>query len=521
MAYDKRSEVNLDNIQGSIWPRLPHYYETFLFFKIQEPDAFKKHLKNYAKNITTGAQCKKYFEDADADDIPQTKPGIPRTDIPPEKRERFEAVNISFSYKGIEKLVMQYRGNKLDDELHIKGMYKDLVFEGPDEPERLAPEYQPPPTQSAANDSWRVDGLFIVTGQTKDKLEEKIKEVKAAFNENTDSASVKIAFTKEGNLRNADGKAEKAQGGSVSLHGKEHFGFEDEISQPQIQGLDFPQKGEQRSIPPGWIITGLEGDKAAQPAWATEGSFLVFREIEEKVPEFNDFVKKESQKMTSFDDGTGEKLAAYLMGRWKNGSPIELDPKGDKPEHIFANNFDFDHRNSRAKNTKCPFAAHIRKMRPRADLYIDRDDSDDSDDEEVIANQQVINSNVIIRRSITFGPEVDETEEKKETKHRRGIYFLCYQSSIRNGFNFLVTRWASNNVFPPNKGIDKGPGVDPFISQRNRPDHPEGHVSIYNKPDDEQPDTVQLGFLPWIDQRGGEYFFTPSIDALKNTLSDE
>lgn len=79
-------------------------------------------------------------------------------------------------------------------------------------------------------------------------------------------------------------------------------------------------------------------------------------------------------------------------------------------------------------------------MRPRADLYIDTDDSDDSDDKEVIANQQVINSNAIIRRSITFGPEIDETEEKERTTHRRGIYFLCYQSSIRNGFNFLVTR---------------------------------------------------------------------------------
>lgn len=79
-------------------------------------------------------------------------------------------------------------------------------------------------------------------------------------------------------------------------------------------------------------------------------------------------------------------------------------------------------------------------MRPRADLYID-EDSDDSDEEEVKANRQVNNSNVILRRSITFGPEVSETEEKeKTTKENRGIYFLCYQSSIRNGFNFLVTR---------------------------------------------------------------------------------
>jgi deferrochelatase/peroxidase EfeB len=38
------------------------------------------------------------------------------------------------------------------------------------------------------------------------------------------------------------------------------------------------------------IFTGLEGEKAKQPSWATEGSFLVFREIVEKVPEFNEYV---------------------------------------------------------------------------------------------------------------------------------------------------------------------------------------------------------------------------------------
>jgi hypothetical protein len=116
---------------------------------------------------------------------------------------------------------MQRRGDKLDDELHIRGMYKDMVFEGPDDPQLLAPEYKPPPEHAADNDDWRVDGLFIVTAQTKDKLEAKIKELETGFNVGTASASVEIAFRKEGNLRNADGKAEKAQGGTVSLHGKE------------------------------------------------------------------------------------------------------------------------------------------------------------------------------------------------------------------------------------------------------------------------------------------------------------
>ncbi|KAL4963397.1 Dyp-type peroxidase [Aspergillus stella-maris] len=514
----KKTEVDIGNIQGSIWPRLPKYYEAFLFFKIMDTDVFKTHLRSIAGKITTGAQCREYF--LEIDDLPQSTPGKPRTDIPPERRKPFEAVNISFSYKGIEKLVMQRRGDKLDDELHIRGMYKDMVFEGPDDPNLLADEYKPPKGHPADNDQWRVDGLLIVTAQTKDKLDEKVEEVKRSFGLGTPSSSIEIAYEKHGNLRNADGKAKKAQDGTFSLHGKEHFGFEDEISQPQIRGLDpEPGNGHQRNIPPGLIFTGLDGDKAKHPDWATEGSFLVFREIVQKVPEFDKFMRESSKQIPSFDDGTGEKLAAYLMGRWKNGSPVELDPDGTKPEYIFADNFDYAKGHTLLKNTKCPFAAHIRKMRPRADLYVDTKHTED--EEEIAANEQVSNTNLIIRRGITFGPEVDEVEEAEETKHKRGIYFLCYQSDIRNGFNMLIARWASNRTFAPNTGVEGGPGVDPIISQRSHPEHPEGYVSIYDQPTDERPYKLPLSFVSWTDQRGGEYFFTPSISALKTKLSEE
>lgn len=48
----------------------------------------------------------------------------------------------------------------------------------------------------------------------------------------------------------------------------------------------------------------------------------------------------------------------------------------------------------------------------------------------------------------------------------------------------------------------------------------EGHVSIFNMSDDDHPH-LKLGYIPWIDQRGGGYFFTPSIKALEATLSEE
>ena len=105
------------------------------------------------------------------------------------------------------KLVGEYNDVKLNDELLETGQFKDLVFEGADTPDKLALEYKPPQNYHVNNDDWRVHGLFIVASQTKDSLDAKIAEVKKAFGVGTGSASIDIAFIKEGNVRNADGKA--------------------------------------------------------------------------------------------------------------------------------------------------------------------------------------------------------------------------------------------------------------------------------------------------------------------------
>lgn len=38
---------------------------------------------------------------------------------------------------------------------------------------------------------------------------------------------------------------------------------------------------------------------------------------------------------------------------------------------------------------------------------------------------------------ITYGPELELPKEKKETCHGRGLSFVCYQSSVVNGFEFM------------------------------------------------------------------------------------
>lgn len=62
-------------------------------------------------------------------------------------------------------------------------------------------------------------------------------------------------------------------------------------------------------------------------------------------------------------------------------------------------------------------------MRPRADLEDDHA--------------------VIIRRGVPYGNELTEEEKaarKSDPKNERGLLFVCYQSDIRNGFNFLTAR---------------------------------------------------------------------------------
>lgn len=107
------------------------------------------------------------------------------------------------------------------------------------------------------------------------------------------------------------------------------------------------------------------------------------------------------------------------------GTPVDESPHDDSDTSLHAsNNFDYHPINEH----KCPFAAHTRKMRPRADLEHDHA--------------------LIIRRGIPYGEEVtaEELAERKSAADKeRGLLFVCYQSDIRSGFNFLTTREFSEN----------------------------------------------------------------------------
>lgn len=85
----------------------------------------------------------------------------------------------------------------------------------------------------------------------------------------------------------------------------------------------------------------------------------------------------------------------------------------------------------------------------------------------------------------------------------RGLLFVCYQGSIARQFEFIQSTWA-NRPDQPDTG-----GHDPIIGLA----HPTRTFQVPGK----QP---PLSVANFVATTGGEYFFQPSIAALK-TLAQE
>ena len=99
----------------------------------------------------------------------------------------------------------------------------------------------------------------------------------------------------------------------------------DGISQPAVEGFNTPLPG-QEVIPPGVILLGEDSDiGGTRPAWTKGGSFLAFRQLAQKVPEFNKFLVDNPILEPGLTPQQGSALlGARMVGRWKSVSSILL-----------------------------------------------------------------------------------------------------------------------------------------------------------------------------------------------------
>ena len=101
------------------------------------------------------------------------------------------------------------------------------------------------------------------------------------------------------------------------------------------------------------------------------GTYMVWRKLHQDVALFRHVLREAA---ALYRDGDHEKLAAKVVGRWPNGTPLVISPDAPIP--------DFDAQGRRAPTTsatpptiadgrRCPLGAHIRRTNPRDALGFD------------------------------------------------------------------------------------------------------------------------------------------------------
>lgn len=285
--------------------------------------------------------------------------------------------------------------------------------------------------------------------------------------------------------------------------GIEHFGYVDGISQPLFfedewetykanngisndDDVRFDPRAEKELV--------LVPDPFAPNDPNALGSYFVFRKLEQDVNGFKNAEEDLAHRL-GLTGAAEERAGALLVGRFEDGTPVELSDKEGLINSALLNNFDY----SFADASRCPFHAHIRKTNPRSGMPPGT------------GGVQEAKSHVMARRGITFGARSKDLSDRPTAGV--GLLFMSYQASIVGQFEFVQKLWANNPAFPhinaqtPN-GLD---GLDPIIGQG------EPRVAGAYPTEWENPLTqTRADFGQFVHLKGGDYFFAPSMSFLKN-----
>jgi Dyp-type peroxidase family len=509
--------LNKDNIQGNVLAGFSKDFQSFLFVNFPaggDPKVSTGDPKGWLAEITSDVATTSEVEAFNA---------LFKQIRARRKKElgTVEAtwMNVALSASGLELLGVSPQDLQMFDASFRAGMKARAAEIG--DKEASDPEHWLAPLGSRD-----VHALLLLASDDLEDLDEAVLR-------NIDAMSkhgLRLAFRQEGRAR-------------TDLAGHEHFGFKDGVSQPGIRGVTVPDPNDPNQGQPGqdllWpgefvlgyptqqkhpkppppipgppeygkgqpppeispsdIPTEPGPNSANGPAWASDGSYLVFRRLAQDVPAFNGFVTQTA--------GTAQKpealIGAKLVGRYKSGCPLEIptdkppnfdtqtaDPSNADPTLLGdneINNFEYD----RDPNGEIvPRAAHIRKVYPRNEPTPGGGEAD-------------AQTHRLLRRGIAYGDPYDPGAPAG-TSHAgdadRGLLFLCYQRSLEDQFEFVQKLWVNNPNFP-----QPTDGQDPIIAQ-------EATNKEFNVPGLPQP---QLHLAPFVTTTGGEYFFQPSISALQ------
>jgi Dyp-type peroxidase family len=282
---------------------------------------------------------------------------------------------------------------------------------------------------------------------------------------------------------------------------REHFGFADGFAQPAIEGVNddkapgggVPEPhGRWRSLALGEFILGYEDEQSRDDPerrlpsspiepFGRSGTYMVWRKLHQDVSLFR---KTLVDAARLYEQGDEAKLAAKIVGRWRNGTPLVASAEREDPDFSAdqpaSNDFRYD---VDGNGYRCPIGSHIRRSNPRDALGFEG---------------RLSFRHRLIRRGMPYGPPLPEGAP--DDGEDRGLVFVCFNASISRQFEGVQLQWLNDgNIFYLGHDQDFVLGGSSGT----------GKMTVQG-----EPPFLLAPQLPFVTTRGGEYLFVPGIAAL-------
>ncbi len=522
------TKLDVYDIQGNLlkaYGRFGFPFARYVFFEFHDVDKACGFIKKIVPLVTNASPWEKpkekkpKEENSKTSNAPDSKIAIPKV-----------TTNIAFSYQGLKNLGLPRISLQSFPAEFAMGMKERRDILGDNL--ASAPKHWDPVWQNDVHCWVSINGVSVK--EIEDRYQQILEFV---------AASEKGVTLLTGHI-GEDGKPYDYQSAAALVKDgeatpREHFNFVDGIGEPSFKGSQTPLLGNgKRTNKPadsldGWkqletgeFILGHRDEGFGYPESAPlprllglNGTYMVYRKLHQNVGSFNNYVTKAGEKY----EGGAEALAAKFVGRWRNGAPLALFPtEAEADEFIKAlgearvkmqnakdnereqarkeyealkdkrRGFDYDN------SGKCPVGAHIHRMNPRSALEYGNKNA-------FHTPSALADRRRILRRGLPYGAAKNTDDYTDDGNH--GIIFMAINSSIKGQFEFVQQQWANyGNDFKLSN--DK----DPIIG--NQPADG-GKMVVQNDPKGDKPPFFCSAIPRFVETRGGEYFFIPSLTALR------
>ncbi len=460
-------------------------------------------------------------------------------------------INIAFTFYGLYALGLPTTTLRDLPSEFIEGMGLRAAILGDRGPDPNAPWSWDPIWEKPQGER-RIDALLALNaamnedGTPVEDLERATRWLRDQCAAVNDGVLILSGHGRDGSLDYQDATAIMEEGpkGPVSTS-KEPFGFTDGFGDPVFDGqydavmepvraigggAITPQR-TWRALATGEFLLGYPDEAqelsgAGRPFDLTRnGTFMAYRKLGQDVSAFHAamarYAESYARVMGVPPDEAEETVRAKIAGRWSDGVPLMAAPtyaewkafqeavkeRGSRKARIALSEeaggrqqqddpiarslVDFMFADD-PEGLRCPLGAHLRRANPRDML-----DPTYKPGDRASSNGSVLNNRRrILRRGLPYvDPDGDE-----------GIVFLAICASLFRQFEFVQQQWM-------NYGLDFNVASDtcPLIGNHGE----DAKFVIAADPKTGKPPFFADRLPQFVEMRGGEYFFIPSMTALR------